>query len=167
MTQWHMKSKRKATGGIDRSQSRSDKKLSWKGGDASHTTIDLVKGIDRKTVRGLGSTSKVKLKSDKTILATGKDHKTKRFELITVVQNNADRQFARRNIMTKGAIVRVKDGASEAYAVVTSRPGQHGTIHGKILENFVPDKEKAENKEKKSKKAEKLKKEPKKAKKEK
>lgn len=162
-----MKSKRKSTGGIDRSHSRSDKKLSWKGGDATLTTIAQEKEIYRKTVEGLGSTTKVKLKLEKTVNATDpKTNKTRMLEIVTVVQNKADRQFARRNIITKGAILRVKDGPNELFVAVTSRPGQHGTVHGKILENFVPEKQKEERSEKSAERAEKPKKTHKKAHKE-
>jgi small subunit ribosomal protein S8e len=156
MTQWHIKSKRKITGGIDRSHSRSDKRLAWIGGDPSETTIASETEPQRKVVKGLGSTKKVKLKADKYVIATDKKTgKAKKLEILTVVENKADRQFARRNIITKGAVIKAKDGQIEVFVKVTSRPGQSGTIHGIILEKFEKEGEKAKKEKRESKKPQK------------
>ncbi|MEM4256748.1 MAG: 30S ribosomal protein S8e [Candidatus Diapherotrites archaeon] len=134
MTQWHMKSRRKESGGTDRSVDRSDKRLAWKGNDPILTTID--KKEERKKVKGYGRTKKVKLKAAKTIYAVDKSTGKKlKCELITVVENNADRQFARQNIITKGAIVKAKTNEKEVLIKVASRPGQTGSLSGFLLEN--------------------------------
>lgn len=69
-------------------------------------------------------------------------------ELITVKVNHANRQFTRENILTKGALIKVKIGTDEKFAIVTSRPGQNGTVQGILTEAPVDAKaeEKAEKK---------------------
>ena len=57
------------------------------------------------------------------------DPKTKKFSLtdiVTVVESPANRNFIRRNIITKGSIVNTKLGKVK----VTSRPGQEGFVNG-------------------------------------
>ena len=141
MTQWHMKSPRKISGGVRTTNRRSDKKLAWKGGAPTLTTIALSDDdIENITVEGQGNTTKTKLRLGKyaQIIEKGK---AKKLEILSVIQNDADSQFARRNIITKGAIIRVRDGNAESYAKVTSRPGQDGQIHGIIVKDYVPLKE--------------------------
>ena len=165
MTDWHMKSARKTTGGIRTTQRRSDKRLAWKGGEPAMTTIaPNHEAIHRERRRGLGNTIKVKLKHDKYVIASEKDSKkAHKLEIVAVVENDADRQFARRNIITKGAVLRAKKGSEEVFVKVTNRPGQSGNIMGTLLEKFETKKEqKAQSSEKKEKKAAKAKKNPKK-----
>ena len=51
-------------------------------------------------------------------------------EILTVAENPADKDFVRRNIITKGAVLKAKmpDG-KEVNLKVTSRPGQDGVIN--------------------------------------
>ena len=46
-----------------------------------------------------------------------------------VVENAANRDFARRKIITKGAVIRTTKG----NALVTSRPGQNGTVDATLI----------------------------------
>lgn len=48
----------------------------------------------------------------------------------SVVENSANRHFVRRNILTKGAIVKTDLGTVR----ITSRPGQEGAINGVKVE---------------------------------
>jgi small subunit ribosomal protein S8e len=48
-----------------------------------------------------------------------------------VIQNGADTNYVRRNIVTKGAIVETDIGQVK----VTSRPGMHGVVSGILLED--------------------------------
>ena len=50
-------------------------------------------------------------------------------DILDVVENKANPNFVRRNIITKGAIVETSKG----NAKVTSRPGQSGVISGVLL----------------------------------
>ncbi len=124
MTQWHRKSKRKPTGGISLSNKKRDKRKSEKGGNPANTTIGEQK---LKKIKGRGKTFKRKLYSTKTGLLADKGKQTK-VEILSVVENKANRQYARRNIITKGAVLKVKLGDKEIEAKVTNRPGQTGTI---------------------------------------
>ena len=132
MTQWHLKSKRKITGGRRTSVRRSDKKLAWKGGNPAETKV----GESNKAVRigGRGRTSKNKLKSARYAdVADKASKKIIRAEIVSVFENRANRAFVREKVITKGAKIRVKIGGSEREAVVTSRPGQEGVISAKLI----------------------------------
>jgi small subunit ribosomal protein S8e len=56
------------------------------------------------------------------------DSKTKKHAVVkikTVKENTANRNFIRRNIITKGAVIETEKG----LAIVTSRPGQAKMIN--------------------------------------
>lgn len=162
MTQWHTKSKRKITGGIRYSVRASDRKLIARGGDPAATT--LAEKEPKRDVRVKRGTSiKVKLKSEKNVIVNEKG-KSRKMEIISVELNDADRQFARRNIITKGAILKVKDGEKEVFVKVTNRPGQQGDIQGIITDYQKAEKITSRKKEKAAAKKKNTKKSPKKAK---
>lgn len=96
------------------------------GRKAVETTIGEEK---KKKVRTKGAGNKLKLISSKyaNVVMEGKNLKC---EILSLVENPANKEFTRRKIITKGAIISVKtpDG-KEANARVTSRPGQVGVIN--------------------------------------
>jgi len=47
-----------------------------------------------------------------------------------LIENKANKEFLRKRIITKGAIIETELGK----AVVTSRPGQDGVINAKLIE---------------------------------
>jgi len=49
--------------------------------------------------------------------------------MINVTENFANPNLVRRNILTKGTVVETKLGKVK----ITSRPGQEGTVNGKLL----------------------------------
>ncbi|WP_297461566.1 30S ribosomal protein S8e [Thermococcus sp.] len=55
--------------------------------------------------------------------------KGKRVKILGVVENPANRQYVRRDIITKGAIIETELGK----AVVTSRPGQDGVVNAVLI----------------------------------
>ncbi len=60
------------------------------------------------------------------------DKKTKKYQKVAVkaiLENPADSQFVRRNIITKGTIIDTELGRAR----VTSRPGQEGTINAVLI----------------------------------
>ena len=80
----------------------------------------------RKTFRIKGAGLKVKQLS--TNVANVTDPKTKKssvVKILTVFDNPANRNFVRRNNMTKGTIIETEKGKAR----VTSRPGQEGMIN--------------------------------------
>jgi len=54
---------------------------------------------------------------------------SKKVKIITVEENKANREFKRRHIITKGAIIRTEIG----LAKVTSRPGQDGVVNAVLI----------------------------------
>lgn len=139
MVQWHMKSDRKVSGGRRRTSRRSTKKLAWKGNLFSQTRLSEKE--ERVEVKGRGSTTKRQVRY--AIHANVTDpltQKTSKVKILTITENNANRQYARRNIITKGAVIEVELNGKK-HAKVVSRPGQHGTINA-VLVDFVESKPK-------------------------
>ncbi len=132
MTQWHMKSNRLASGGINYAKNRCDKKLAWKGSDFSGTTIGGEAEILVQAARGNVLKAKAR-KVKEAIITDQKTGKALKGTIITVTGNEANRHFARRNIMTKGALITVKLGDRQVKARVTSRPGQVGAVQAILL----------------------------------
>ena len=58
-----------------------------------------------------------------------KTKKVQKADIVTVVESPANRNFIRRNIITKGSILDTKLGKVK----VTSRPGQEGTLSGILI----------------------------------
>lgn len=139
MVQWHLDSDKKISGGHNYAKLRCDKKLAWRGGEVANTRIDAKDQVDVFKARG----KNLKLKQKKAKFAYIYDNaskKTVKAELITVKTNPANRQFTRENILTKGALIKVKIGTDEKFAIVTSRPGQDGTVQGILTEAPVDTK---------------------------
>ena len=132
LVQWHSRSGTKPSGGFKRSIRRSDKKLAWRGGTPTLSRIGEEK---RVAAKGRGNTRKTKLFQTKhASIIDPKTKKTMRAEILAVTENPANRQFTRQNIITKGAKIKVSLEDREAIAIVTSRPGQHGTVQAVITE---------------------------------
>ena len=69
---------------------------------------------------------KRKLLSVNQVNVSTKDGKTVRATVKNVVENDADPNYVRRNIITKGAVLETDAGMIR----VTSRPGMHGVVSG-------------------------------------
>lgn len=130
----HHKSKRKPSGGIRTSIRSSDKRLAWRGSEPTNSTLVQKEEETRvKTAKTMGGNTKQKnFKVTHANVSDGK--KTKKAKIMTVVENKANRLFQRRNILTKGAIIKVMLENSEKTARVTSRPGQSGGINAILVE---------------------------------
>jgi len=150
MTEWHLKSRRKKSGGIRKSRNRSDKKLAWKGGKAAMTLLS--KENKRKTVNGRASVKKVKLSKavDAMVSEAGK---TVRAKILGVKKNIANRHFERRQVITKGAIIEVEINGEKKNAIVTSRPGQRGEVQAKIVSGKIETEKKKSAKKMKTQKS--------------
>ncbi len=82
------------------------------------------------TVRVRGGNVKVRLKRAKYAnVVDPETGEAKKAEILRVVETPANREYARRNIITKGAIIET----SEGLARVTSRPGQDGVVNAVLL----------------------------------
>jgi small subunit ribosomal protein S8e len=115
---------RKRTGG--RRRHASDKKKHQLGSEPTETQV----GEPRfKTVDARGGTEKVRaITTDTASVATGGDVVAATIE--NVAENPSNPNYARRNIITKGAIIET----SEGQARVTSRPGQDGQVNAVAIE---------------------------------
>ncbi len=119
--------KKKPTGG-KRINYKKKKKYELSGVQALPT---ISKKDERKKVRAMGNKKKIKLKH--ALKVNVLDKKTGKYtvtELQTARENPANRNFARRNIITKGAIITTKIGDVR----ITSRPGQDGCVNAVLIE---------------------------------
>jgi len=119
------KSTRKYTGG--RLIRQRGKKKFELGGEPANTHLGET---IRRTVKTLGGHEKVRLLRDGT--ATVIDPKTKiakKVKIETVTGNPANVHYVRRNIVTKGTIIKTEIGSAR----VTNRPGQEGSINAILI----------------------------------
>jgi small subunit ribosomal protein S8e len=79
-------------------------------------------------VRG-GNEKRVLLKTDTINLIDPKTKKSVKGTIKQVVDNPANRNFVRANILTKGTIVETDKGKAR----ITNRPGQEGTVNGVLV----------------------------------
>ena len=93
--------------------------------------IDTTVGEEKKKKqRVLGGNMKLKLFSTKFINVTELNtNKTSKLRILRFEENLASKDFNRRHILTKGAVVETELGNVK----ITSRPGQHGVLNG-VLE---------------------------------
>ena len=118
--------KRKVTGGRRRPY-RGRRKYE-KDGYPAEPTIGP-RRIELKRVRG--GNYKAVLKQDEYANVTDKSTgETKKVRIIRVLKNRADRDYERRGVLTKGAIIETEIGK----AVITSRPSQDGVINAVLIE---------------------------------
>ena len=120
------RSRRKASGG--RNKSTLSKRTHMLGRSATLTKI----GEKKKTaVPTKGGSIKQRLFSENT--ANVFNPKTGKYEtatIKTVLESAANRNFVRRNIITKNTIVQTDKGKAK----ITSRPGQDGVINAVLLD---------------------------------
>ncbi len=126
MAIWHLRSKRKPSGGLlhrIRKKRRADR-----GSPFMETKVGPLKSkLDR--VRG-GAVKLRLLSVDVANVSDPKTGKTVRSKILTVVENPANQDYVRRNIITKGAVIKTEVG----LARVTSRPDQVGVVNARLIE---------------------------------
>jgi len=92
------------------------------------TKVGPTKRVQERT---FGGGRKFRLLSvDLANVADPKTGLTKPAKILTVVENPADPHFARRNVLTKGAVIETELG----MARVTSRPGRTGIVNALLIE---------------------------------
>ncbi len=125
MAKWHLRSKRTPTG--SRLKRHRKKKKFERGSEFLETKIGE-RRVKKERTKGGGF--KLKLLSVNEINVTDPGTKTtKRVKVLSVEKNPANPHFVRRNIITKGAIVRTEMGLVK----VTSRPGQNGIVNAVLV----------------------------------
>jgi len=89
-------------------------------------TLTKVGKERKKSVRVIGGNKKERILT--TSIVNLFDKKTKKFskaKILQVVENPANRHYVRRNILTKGTVIKTEKG----NARITNRPGQEGVIN--------------------------------------
>ena len=82
-----------------------------------------------RSLRSLGGNTKNYILSDNTVNLVGKDKKCIKAKITSVLESSANRNFIRRNILTKGTVIETDKGKAK----VTSRPGQEGSINAVLI----------------------------------
>ena len=125
MALWQGNSRRSKTGRRIRC-SRGKRKFEI-GREQHLTTIGEPK---MKDVRTKGDNKKTRaLTANVVYVVDQKTNKTTKTEITSVVENQANIHYIRRNIINKGAIIDTKLGKAK----ITSRPGQSGDINAVLL----------------------------------
>jgi small subunit ribosomal protein S8e len=87
-----------------------------------------------KHVRARGGNLKLRVRETSfAIVANPKTGEAKKVKVKAVLETPANREYARRNIIVKGAIIETELGKAR----VTSRPGQDGIINAVLIEEPV------------------------------
>lgn len=121
----HTRSKRKITGGRYRDFRK--KKLRDLARVPANTKLDEKKIVK---VRKLGGSFKnLQLSNNVVNVYNPETKKYAQSKILTVVNSQANRNFVRRNIMTKGAIIKTELGEAK----ITSRPGQEAQINAVLI----------------------------------
>ena len=116
--------KRKRTGG--RRRTFRNKKRHQLGREPAETTV----GEPRfQVVASRGTGQKVRALSTNVAQVT-EDGETTEAEIEDVVENPANVNYVRRNIITKGAVIETSAGTAR----VTSRPGQTGQVNAVVVD---------------------------------
>lgn len=85
----------------------------------------------KKKQRTMGGNFKLKLFTTTYMNVTDpSSKKTSKVKILRFEQNDASKDYNRRHVLTKGAIVETEIGKAR----VTSRPGQHGVLNGVLIQ---------------------------------
>ena len=124
--QWQGKSVRKVTGG--RRRPAAMKRRAEIGLAPADTHI----GVERhRIIRTFGGNDKVRaLRAMFANVTNPKTGETKKAKIETVEKNTANPNYVRRNLLTKGAVIKTEIGSAR----IMSRPGQDGIINALLLE---------------------------------
>ncbi len=123
---WQGRSRRKPSGGLYR---KHRKKRKYELGREQIET--LIGERKAKKVRVRGGNYKIRLFMDKYVnVYDPKQKKVVKVEIKSVAENPAHVHYARRNVITKGAIIITELGKAR----VTNRPSQEGVINAVLIE---------------------------------
>jgi len=126
MTKWHIDRGKKVTGGKIHSHR---KKRRFQRGSLPLLT-KLGKEKKRKE-RKRGESTKLKLiTTEFANVIDPKTNKTKKVKILDVLRNEADPHYVRREIITKGTIIKTDLGEAR----VVSRPSQDGVVNAIIVQ---------------------------------
>lgn len=123
--QYQGRSPRKRTGG--RRRNSRNKRKHELGTEPTETQVGEAK---LKTVDARGNTEKIRAMEADTASVSMPTGKVTAATIENVAENPANPNYARRNIITKGAVI----DTSEGRARVTSRPGQDGQVNAVLVD---------------------------------
>jgi small subunit ribosomal protein S8e len=125
MTQWHIDTGKKVTGG--KIHLHRKKRRFQRGSLPLLTKL----GKEKKRMdRRRGATEKIRLAEAEFANVTDpKTHKTKKVKILDILKNEANPQYVRRSIITKGTIIKTELGEAK----VVSRPAQEGVVNATII----------------------------------
>ena len=124
--QYQGKSRRKFTGG--RLIASRGKRKCAMGGEPAEPHLDETR---RKVIDTKGGNRKIRLlRCDVVNVTDPSNNSTKPVSMETVVENPANQHYVRRNILTKGSIIRTDMG----NAKITSRPSQDGVVNAVLIQ---------------------------------
>ncbi len=118
--------KRKLTGG---------RRVPWRGRRSyekdgySIETVLGAKSLKVRRVRG-GSTKVSAVFMDTANVVDPATHTSKKVKISKVISNAANRDYERRGVMTKGAVIDTEAGRAR----VTSRPSQDGVVNAVLMQ---------------------------------
>ncbi|NTV23022.1 MAG: 30S ribosomal protein S8e [Nanoarchaeota archaeon] len=93
-------------------------------------TLTKIGETAKRVVRGRGSSPKTRvLRTNVANLYDAKSKKYMKAKIEIVTGNPANRHFVRRNIMTKGTIIKTDKGDAR----ITSSPGQDGVVNAVLI----------------------------------
>ncbi len=124
MTLWHLRSNKKPTSG--RLKANTKKKRRFIGSEFLQPKVGEQKS---KVTRGLGGNLKFRLLSAQFAIVSDSKGKAQKTKILSVISNPSNPNYVRRNIITKGAVIKTELGD----ATVTSRPGQGSTVSAVLL----------------------------------
>lgn len=126
MAKWQGRSLKKASSGrIWPSRKKRKYEL---GRESVNTKVGEKKKVE---ISVRGNSNKTKLLSIDSVNVTNPETgESEKVKINSVLENPADPNLARRNIITKGAIIETETGKAK----VTSRPGQEGSLNAVLLE---------------------------------
>ncbi|MBS7609807.1 30S ribosomal protein S8e [Candidatus Bathyarchaeota archaeon] len=126
MPYWHDDLKKRKRSGGRRWPFRNRKKAE-QGGYPAETILGNPK-VRLQRARG-GNLKQKLLSSNVANVLDPASKKVQRLEILRVVQNPANRDYSRRGIITRGAIIETPAGRAR----VTSRPGQDGVVNAVLI----------------------------------
>ena len=85
---------------------------------------------ERALIRVRGGNYKVRLRRVAYANVSNNKGNTRKVKIISVLETPANREYARRGIIVKGAVIETEIGK----AIVTSRPGQDGVVNAVLIE---------------------------------
>jgi len=93
-------------------------------------TLTKVGDTKLKTLRVLGANEKyMLLRANDANVVDKKTNKALKAKILSVKVNPSNSNYVRRNIITKGCTIETDKGD----VIVTSRPGQDGTVNGYLI----------------------------------